>query len=72
MVGPWISCSKCGAISSVHRLGDIGVPPKMWGKRERTKDSKLFKCDSCGSRFKSAGVTIMESMGRDPREEVPY
>ena len=53
-------------------MGNVGVPPSMYGKRRRTRDSKRMLCTDCDTVFKTGGINMWEAMGRDPREEVPY
>ena len=69
MVGPWIRCPRCGAIHQIKRLGEVGVPRSMYGRRKRTRDPQRFKCGECKVIFRSRGVTVAEALGKGAKDD---
>ena len=59
----WIRCPGCDEIEDIWRIGKVGVAPKDYGSRKRTRDSTTFRCHFCGITFKSGGATRREVMG---------
>jgi hypothetical protein len=68
----WLCCPGCGSALGLKRLGRVGVKPSEYGKRKRTKDSNRIVCTLCGHKFRSRDGTMLENMGYDPHQEVPF
>ncbi len=59
----WVGCPTCGSGLGVKRLGRVGVPDSMLGKRKRTSDSTTFYCEYCKKSFRSHGESLSEAFG---------
>jgi hypothetical protein len=69
----WVCCPTCGTHFMLKRLGRVGVPRSMYGKRRRTRDSDRIKCDACGIVFRSRQQIIWEAFGRGaPDDDLPF